>query len=65
MFIQGTVQAAMTTINPANQTELDSAPGDFSTVDDEGEAQSLQTYGKLSIHSPASGVAYTAVHNMH
>lgn len=49
MFVspaQGTVQASLTTISAANQTELDSAPGDFSTVDEEGEAQSMETYGE-------------------
>ena len=46
LFCQGSVQVSLATINPGNQTEMDSAPGDFSTVDDEGEGQSMQTFGE-------------------
>ena len=47
MFKQGEVTAFVATIDPSNLTEMASAPGDFSIIDEEGDSQQLLSYGKF------------------
>ena len=39
--------ASFTSMDTTNASELASAPGDFSVVDNEGDDQQLLTYGKV------------------
>lgn len=46
---QGSVSASVTVINQDDVNDVTSMPGDMSTVDEEGESQSLRTFGMFAM----------------
>ena len=46
-YFQGAVTGSVTVINQDDIDDVTAAPGDLTIVDDEGETQLLQTYGKI------------------
>jgi len=45
----GNAKASISVTDPRNQSDIESAPGDFSTISEDGEEEILETYGMMKL----------------
>ena len=46
----GIAKATVSVTDPRNQSDIESAPGDFSSMNEDGEEELLQTFGMIKLH---------------
>lgn len=46
----GIAKATVSVTDPRNQSDIESAPGDFSSMNEDGEEELLQTFGMIRLH---------------
>ena len=46
----GNAKASVSVTDPRNQSDISSAPGDFSTMNEDGEEEILETYGMMKLN---------------
>lgn len=48
-LFSGNAKASVSVTDPRNQSDISSAPGDFSTMNEDGEEEILETYGMMKL----------------